>query len=75
MNCIVRLFEPLLPVSAADRTAWQVPVAEGKPVGLGLCWEPAPGNPARNCTLKDGHDGSHFHEYAGVSWRRAGVKR
>lgn len=36
--------------------------------GLEVCWVPVPGNPARNCTLKDGHDGPHLHEYSGTRW-------
>lgn len=45
------------------------------PVPAGLCWEPTPGSPARNCTLQRGHDGPHYHEYSGVEWGRNGRKR
>lgn len=65
-------------MSATEQILWQRPspaaVAVG-PVGLGLCWVVAPGSPARNCTLRSGHEGGHVHEYSGVSWDRTGATR
>ncbi|MFC0848060.1 hypothetical protein ACFH04_30760 [Streptomyces noboritoensis] len=60
-------------MNKARHIAEQLPDSDkGSPIGLDVCWTPAPGNPARNCTLRDGHDERHFHEYSGVTWDRPG---
>lgn len=69
-RCTVPMFNP--PANTASHAAEQLPGRQrAKPVGLGLCWEPMPGNPARNCTIKGGHNGPHLHEYSGIRWDRS----